>query len=75
MLGEIFVQDIDDGIDQMWSRGEIEQLGAEHVYMNAPRTVVRCCHCEVVLPVITERGDGFVVGFQETMWLEIGRDG
>ncbi len=34
--------------------------------------VVRCCHCEGVLLVITQREGGYLLGFQQVMWLEIG---
>jgi hypothetical protein len=75
ILGEIFVQDMTTASIKCGGCGEVELLGAEHVYMRAPGTVMRCCHCEGVLLVIMERDDRFVLGFQQTMWLEIGRSG
>jgi hypothetical protein len=73
MLGEIFVQDLTTASIKCGGCGEIEQLGAEHVYMNAPGTVVRCCHCQGVLMSIIERDDAFVLGFQAARWVEITR--
>jgi hypothetical protein len=49
-------------------------LGAEHVYMKAPGSVMRCCHCEDILLVITHRDGGYLLGFQKMMWLELGED-
>jgi hypothetical protein len=34
--------------------GEVEPVGAEHAYMQAPGMVLRCSHCERVLLVVTE---------------------
>jgi Family of unknown function (DUF6510) len=48
----------------------IDPLGAEHVYMQAPGIVVRCCHCESVLLVITQRDGSYMIGFQQIAWLE-----
>jgi Family of unknown function (DUF6510) len=63
ILGEIFVQDMTTASIKCGGCGEVELLGAEHVYMRAPGTVMRCCHCEGVLLVIMERDDRFVLGF------------
>ena len=73
MLGEIFVQDMTTASIKCGGCGQVEPLGAEHVYMRAPGAVVRCCHCQQVLMSIIEREDAFVLGFQATSWVEIAR--
>jgi hypothetical protein len=71
VLSEIFVHDMTsariacDGCDQ------VEPLGAEHVYMDAPGIVLRCCHCEDVLLAITRRDGRYLLGFRAARWLEI----
>jgi hypothetical protein len=72
VLREVFVHEMTSARVKCEGCGEIEPLGAEHVYMQAPGAVVRCCHCEDVLLVITRRDGGYLLGFQQVMWLEIG---
>jgi len=71
VLREVFVQEMTTASVKCGGCGEIEQLGAEHVYMQAPGAVVRCCHCGGVLFLIAERDDGLLLGFQQVIWLEI----
>jgi ribosomal protein S27E len=72
VLGEVFVHEMTSARIKCQECGEVEPLGAEHVYMKAPGSVVRCCHCEDVLLVITHRDGGYLLGFQKMMWLELG---
>ena len=51
--------------------GQVEPVGAEHAYTRAPGVVMRCCHCEEVLLVITQRREGYLLGFQRVRWLEL----
>lgn len=71
VMREIFVHEMTAARVECKGCGAIEPLGAEHVYMQAPGIVVRCCHCEVGLLVITQRDGGYVIGFQHIGWLEI----
>ena len=73
MLSEIFIPDMTTASIRCKGCGEVEPLGAQHAYVRAPGTVVRCCHCEGMLLVITEREDGFIFGFEGTRWLELAR--
>jgi hypothetical protein len=75
LLSEVFVHEMTSVRVECKGCGAIEPLGAEHVYMKAPGSVVRCCHCEGVLLVITQRDDGYLLGFQQLGWLEIRRSG
>jgi hypothetical protein len=36
--------------------------------------VLRCCHCQGVLLVITGQGDKRLVSFAQTKWLEISKE-
>jgi hypothetical protein len=71
LLSEVFVHEMTSARVKCKGCSAIEPLGAEHVYMNAPGIIVRCCHCEGVLLVITQQGGGYMVGFQDVGWLEI----
>ena len=70
VLGEIFVHEMTSARVKCEGCNAIEPLGAEHVYMQAPGIVVRCCHCESVLLVITQRDGSYMIGFQQIAWLE-----
>jgi hypothetical protein len=72
VLGEVFVHEMTSALVACKGCGEIEPIGAEHAYLQAPGTVLRCCHCEEVLLVITQRGGRYVLGSKETRWLQIG---
>jgi hypothetical protein len=71
LLREIFVHEMSSARVRCEGCGAIEPLGEEHVYMNAPGVVVRCCHCDGVLLVITQPGGSFRIGFQHIDWLDI----
>jgi hypothetical protein len=70
-LGEVFVHEMTSARVACKGCGEIEPIGAEHAYTQAPGIVLRCCHCENVLLVITQQGDRYLLGFQQLRWLEI----
>lgn len=72
ILGEVFVHEMTSARVACKGCGEIEPIGAEHAYMQAPSIVLRCCHCEEVLLVITQRGGRYLLGFKESRWLQIG---
>jgi hypothetical protein len=72
ILGEVFVHEMTSARVACKACGEIEPIGAEHAYTQAPGIVLRCCHCEEVLLVITQRGGRYLLGFKESKWLQIG---
>jgi hypothetical protein len=71
VLREVFVHEMTTARAKCEGCGEVEPIGAEHVYMQAPGVVLRCCHCEDVLLVITQRSGRYLVGFDQLRWLEI----
>jgi hypothetical protein len=71
MLGEIFVHEMTAARVACGGCGEIEQIGAEHAYVQAPGVVLRCCHCGDVLLVLARTGKGHVLGLGKAGWLEM----
>jgi hypothetical protein len=71
---EIFAGEVTTARVQCGHCGRVEPIGAEHVYMQAPGSVVRCRHCEGILMVITRVGGGYRLTFNGCTWLDI-RDG
>jgi hypothetical protein len=72
VLGEVFVHEMTSARIACDGCGEVEPIGAEHAYMQAPGIVLRCRHCEDVLLVITQRGGRYLLGFKQSRWLQIG---
>jgi hypothetical protein len=70
-LGQIFVHEVSDARIACGGCGKVEPVGAEHAYTQAPGIVIRCCHCEDVLLVVTPAEDRYVLGFAGAGWLEI----
>jgi Family of unknown function (DUF6510) len=68
---QIFAQEVTSAHVQCGNCGKVEPIGAEHVYMHAPGSVVRCRHCESVLMVIVEAPSGYRLAFQGCTWLDI----
>jgi hypothetical protein len=71
LLRELFVHEMTTARVACAGCGEVEPIGAEHVYMKAAGIVLRCCHCEDVLLVITQRSGSYLLGFHQLSWLEI----
>jgi hypothetical protein len=69
-LGEVFVQDMTTARVACGGCGSVEAIGAEHAYTHAPGIVLRCCHCENVLLVLTRARDRHVLSFRGSTWLE-----
>lgn len=69
-LSEIFVHDMTAARIACGGCGKIEPIGADHAYMQAPGVVLRCCHCEGVLFVITQSRGSYVLGLGRARWLE-----
>ena len=74
VLREVFVHEMTSARIACDGCGEVEPIGAEHAYVQAPGIVLRCRHCEDVLLVITQRGGQYLLGFKELRWLEIAGD-
>lgn len=70
-LGEVFVHEMTSARVACDGCGEVEPLGAEHAYTQAPGVVLRCRHCDGVLLVITQQGGRHLLGFRQLMWLEV----
>lgn len=70
-LGEIFVHDMTAARIACGGCGKIEPIGADHAYMQAPGVVLRCCHCDAVLFVITQSRGSYVLGLGRASWLEM----
>ncbi len=70
MLGEIFVDEMTAARVACGGCGNIEPIGAQHAYIHAPGAVLRCCHCEEVLFVLTPAGENHVLGLGRASWLE-----
>ena len=70
MLGEVFVREMTAAQIACGGCGKVEPLGAEHVYMQAPGVVMRCCHCDTVLLVMTRARDTYRFGPGKAKWLE-----
>jgi hypothetical protein len=64
MLGEVFVHEMTSARVECGSCGRVEPIGAEHVYMRAPSVVMRCCHCDGVLLVMTRTERSYIVGIE-----------
>jgi len=71
VLREVFVHEMTSARVACAGCGEIEPIGAQHVYMQAPGVVLRCCHCSAVLLVMTHEEGKHLLGFERLRWLEI----
>jgi hypothetical protein len=71
-LSEIFVEEMTTARVACRGCGQVEELGAEHVYVQAPGAVLRCRHCEDVLLVIVQWAERSFVGCT-ARWMEISR--
>ncbi|HEX5903110.1 MAG TPA: DUF6510 family protein [Actinomycetota bacterium] len=70
ILGEVFVKDMTAVRIACGGCGKVEPTGAEHVYMRAPGIVMRCCHCDSVLLVVSYTGETYRLGFGGARSLE-----
>jgi Family of unknown function (DUF6510) len=69
-LRQVFVREMTSARIACTSCGKVEPVGAEHVYMQGPGIVMRCCHCDGALLVVTPAGGRYVLGFRGAGWLE-----
>jgi hypothetical protein len=57
LLEEVFARDMTVAVETCAGCGASEPLGAVHVYMDAPGTVLRCPHCTTILICIVRVRD------------------
>lgn len=71
-LGEVFVDEMTSARIACKGCGNVESVGAEHAYVQAPGIVLRCTHCDSALVVMTRTGGRMRVWFPRSDWLETG---
>ena len=74
MLREVFGQEMTDQPGCCGHCGAINALGAVHVYVDAPGTIIRCPDCASVLMAIVQRPNGVRMSFEEIRWVETTTD-
>ena len=72
VLGEVFAQEMTSARIACGGCGKVEPVGAEHAYTQAPGIVMRCCHCDRVLVVVTDVEGTYRFGLGGAKWLEFG---
>jgi hypothetical protein len=70
-LSEVFSQEMTVARVACGGCGAVEQLGADHAYIQAPGMVLRCYHCDNVLLVMVRAGDRLRVSFAGTKWIDL----
>jgi len=70
-LSEVFFQEMTVARVACGGCGAVEQLGADHAYIQAPGMVLRCFHCDNVLLVMVRAGDRLRVSFAGTKWIDL----
>jgi hypothetical protein len=70
-LSEVFSQEMTVARVACGGCGAVEQLGADHAYIQAPGMVLRCFHCDNVLLVMVRAGDRLRVSFAGTKWIDL----
>jgi hypothetical protein len=68
-LSEVFAVEMTVARVACGGCGKVEQLGADHAYVRAPGMVLRCCHCDQVLLVMTRIDDRLRVSFVGSKWI------
>jgi hypothetical protein len=74
VLQDVFVREVTSARIACGTCGQVEPIGAEHAYMQAPGIVLRCRHCEDVVLVVTRGAGRLLLGFRGSKWLEIAED-
>jgi hypothetical protein len=71
VLGEVFAVEMTTAIETCAGCGATEAVGAVHVYMSGPGTVLRCPHCLAVLMCIVRARDRLLVNAAGVRRLEL----
>ena len=69
-LSEVFAREMTEARVACGGCGRVERLGADHAYVQAPGSVLRCCHCDGVLLVMTRTDERLLVAFPGSRWIE-----
>jgi hypothetical protein len=70
-LSEVFAREMTPAAMTCDGCGQVEPVGAEYAYLQAPGMVLRCCHCEQVLLVVTRAKGTYLLSFRGVRWLEL----
>lgn len=70
-LRELFVHEMTETRISCRGCGKVEPIGAQHAYVQAPGFVLRCCHCQEVLLVMTRGVGRYVLAFPGSGWLDV----
>jgi hypothetical protein len=71
MLSEVFAREVTSARMACDGCGQVEPVGAEHAYLQAPGMVLRCRHCEQVLVVVTKVNGTYFLSFRGVRWFEL----
>jgi hypothetical protein len=71
VLQEVFVREVTTSRIACAGCGNVEPIGAEHAYTQAPGIVLRCRNCDAVLLVVTRAPGRNVLAFPRSRWIEI----
>ena len=74
VLQEVFVREVTTSRIACAGCGNVEPIGAEHAYAQAPGVVLRCRNCDAVLLVVTQAPGRNVLAFPRSRWIEIAAD-
>jgi len=70
-LSEVFSHEMTVARVACGGCGAVEQLGADHAYIQAPGMVLRCSHCDHVLLVITRTRDRLRLSLAGSKWIDL----
>ena len=70
-LSEVFSREMTVARVACGGCGAVEQLGADHAYIQAPGMVLRCFHCDNVLLVMVRAGDRLRVSLSGSRWIDL----
>ena len=70
-LSEVFSREMTVARVACGGCGTVEQLGADHAYIQAPGMVLRCFHCDNVLLVIVRAGEQLRVSLPGSKWIDL----
>jgi hypothetical protein len=74
VLQEVFVREVTTSRIACAECGNVEPIGADHAYTQAPGIVLRCRNCDAVLLVVTQAPGRNVLAFPRSRWIEIAAD-
>jgi uncharacterized protein DUF6510 len=72
LLSEVFVYEMTSARSTCAACGAVGEVGALHVYVQAPGTVIRCPRCNAVLMRIVHDADRYWIDIRGVRSLELG---